>query len=504
MKSYRLPAFAAVVFAIACGASSSDVAATAGKQKLTVTRLAEILGNSPAPLEKDVARAIAELWVNYQLVGLAGASGDSLSDKKMMNYALWSNIDNIRVKKYYDQVSKGWDAQAPGTDEARYASGEALAARHILVKVEQNASPEQKAAAMKKAEGIRAEATPANFAKLAAKSDEPGAAERGGDLGIFGKGMMVPEFEKCVLAIKPGEIAPVCNTSFGYHIIYRSPYEDIKEKFAPIAKQRNVAIAESTYLAKVESANKVALVNGVALKAKAIARNPLGHAKDSEKLATYTGGELQASEFADWLSAYPPQSQIRPQLQQAADSLVEKFVKQIVRNELVLRQADSAKATMDTAEYANLYLNFKNAVTQSWSSLGVDPAKLADSAKSANGDKEKIAATRVEAFFDKLIKSEVQFVDVPYPVSRALQSRYEYAVNDAGLDKAVERAKAVRATSDSVKSQKKQTPGASAPGASAPGASAPGAASPGAMAPSGAPPASPPAPAAAPVPVKKP
>ncbi len=492
MKSYRLPAFAAVAFAIACGASSSsDVAAKAAGQQLTVTRLAEVLGTSQAPLEKDVARSIAELWVNYQLLAEAGAKGDSLSDKKTMDAALWSNIDNIRVKKFYETVSKGWADQAPGTDEDRYNKGEALAARHILVKLEANASPEQKAVAMKKAEAIRAEATPANFVKLAAKSDEPGAAERGGDLGLFGKGMMVPEFEKCLLAIKPGEISPICTTSFGYHIIYRSLYSDVKDKFAPVAKQRNVAIAESTYLSKVEQANAVSLTTNVAVKAKAIARNPLGYAKDADKLATYKGGELTSAEFADWLSAYPPQSQIRPQLIQAPDSLVEKFVKQIVRNELVLKQADSAKAVVDSSELSNLYLNFKNALSQSWTALGVDPTKLADSAKApAGGDKAKIAAYRVESFFDKLVKSEVQFVDVPYPVAHALQAKYEYSVNDAGLDKVVERAKVVRATADSVKAQKTPTPGGAAPkGVGAPPAGAPPAGS---------------APAAPAPPVKKP
>ncbi len=466
MKSYRLPAFAAVAFAIACGASSSpDVAASAGKQQLSVTRLADILGGSQAPLEKDVARSIAELWMNYQLVGLAAANGDSLSDKKTMDYALWSNIDNIRVKKFYDNVAKGWDSVSPGPDETRYNNGEALAARHILVKVDAGATPEQKAVARKKADGIRAEATPANFAKLAAKSDEPGAAERGGDLGLFGKGMMVPEFEKCVMQTKPGEISQVCETSFGFHVIYRSPFGDVAEKFAPIAKQRNVAIAESTYLAKVEEANAVKLESGVEIKAKAIARDPLGYAKNSDKMATYTGGELTASEFADWLAAYPPQSQIRPQLIQAPDTLVSKFVKQIVRNELVLRQADSAKAVIDTAELSNLYLNYKNALSQTWAALQIEPAKLADSAKTpAGGDKEKIAAARIEAFFDKLIKSEVQFVEVPYPIARALQSKYDFSVNDAALDKAVERAKAVRATADSVRAQTNPQPGAAAPG----------------------------------------
>ncbi|WP_353266893.1 peptidylprolyl isomerase [Gemmatimonas sp.] len=467
MKSYRLTVLSAVAFAVACGAASNpDVAATAGNQQLSTARLAEILGSSQAPLEKDVARSIAELWVNYQLVGVAAAKGDSLNDPKVMQDALWSNLDNIRVKKFYDQVSKGWDAQVPGTDEERYKSGEAYAARHILIKTEQGATPEQIAAAKAKAEGILKQATPANFASLAAKSDEPGAKERGGDLGLFGKGMMVPEFEKCVQTIDIGTVGKdLCQTSFGFHIIYRTPFAEVADKFAPVAKQRNVAIAESTYLAKLETGNEVKVASNANVKAKAIAKNPLGYAKDDEALATYKGGKLTAARFAEWLAAYPPSSQIRPQLVQAPDSLVTKFVSQIVRNELVLRQADSAKATVDTAEMSNLFLNYKNAVSQAWNALGVDPVKLADEAKTAGGDKEKFVGTKIDEFFGKLVKNEVPFVDVPYPVARAVQKKYSFAINEAGLDKVLEKAKTVRATADSLKAKNgvPATPGA--PGA---------------------------------------
>lgn len=458
MKSSRLSVLALVAFAVACGAASNpDVAAKAGDQELSATRLAEVIAHSGAPLEKDVARNIAELWVNYQLAGLAAASNDSLSSPKVMQEALWSKIENLRVKKFYDNVSKGWDSLSPGTDEQRYANGEAFAARHILVKIDPNSTPEQIGAAKKKAEGIMAEATPANFAALAAKSDEPGAKERGGDLGLFGRGMMVPEFEKCVVALKPGEISKeVCQTSFGFHVIYRSPFSDVADKFAPIAKQRNVAIAESTYLAKMETSRNVKVEGSAPVKAKAIAKNPLGYIKDNSALATFKGGSLTAARFAQWVMAYPPQAQIRPQLVAAPDTLVEKFVKQIVRNELVLQQADSAKAQADTSELQVLFMNFKSDVMRSWAGLGVDPAKLVDSAN-AKAAKPQIAAAHVDSFFNKLVKNEVPFVELPYEMTHALQQKYPFSINEAGLDKAIEQAKTLRASADSVKAQSAPT-----------------------------------------------
>ncbi|MBS4034112.1 MAG: peptidylprolyl isomerase [Ignavibacterium sp.] len=60
----------------------------------------------------------------------------------------------------------------------------------------------------------------ADFAQAATElSQDPGSAQRGGDLGYFGKGMMVPEFENAVFSGKVGEVQKPVKTSFGYHII---------------------------------------------------------------------------------------------------------------------------------------------------------------------------------------------------------------------------------------------------------------------------------------------
>jgi peptidyl-prolyl cis-trans isomerase D len=146
---------------------------------------------------------------------------------------LWisSNSDKNRVQIPETELRQYYEKNAD-----RFSKPEQVHARHILLKLEGKQEEDVKKQAEDLVKQLRGGA---DFAALAQQySDDPGSKTRGGDLGFFSRGRMVPEFENAAFSQKPNEIGDPVKTQFGYHIIQvlekQAPY---KMEFALVKDQ---------------------------------------------------------------------------------------------------------------------------------------------------------------------------------------------------------------------------------------------------------------------------
>ncbi len=171
---------------------------------------------------------------------------------------------NLRIKKLIEQQVA--DIAVPSDKEiaAFYADNaekfqvpESVKVRHILIAVKPEDDEAAKARKREKVEKIReqlVEKKGENFEAIAAEVSDCPSKSKGGMLGVFGRGQTVPAFEEAAFSQKVGEIGPVVETSFGYHVIEvldrkearEAPLSEMSERISNylVAQKKDTAVKE--------------------------------------------------------------------------------------------------------------------------------------------------------------------------------------------------------------------------------------------------------------------
>ena len=145
------------------------------------------------------------------------------------------NAEEASLAGPSDQEAKEFYAKNP----EQFKEPEQVRASHILVRVDPKADAAAKKKARTEIDAVLKQAkSGTSFETLAKEHSQDGSASQGGDLGYFGKGQMVPQFDQVAFTLKPGQISDVVTTQFGYHIIkvvdHKSgrtvPYEEAESK----------------------------------------------------------------------------------------------------------------------------------------------------------------------------------------------------------------------------------------------------------------------------------
>ena len=304
-----------------------------GKYKVDDARSVEYI-TIPVVASKDdsvaVKKSMAELATQF-----ASAPVDSLfvmqNSEQPYNKALRSPADLPEQLRKQLPLTQG-QIYGPYAENGTYSlykvtstgTGKEPAARasHILIKAD-GATPEAKAAAKAKAQDLLNKIKGgADFAAMARQFGTDGTKDQGGDLGWFGKGRMVPEFEKAIFgATAIGLLPTVVETSFGYHIIKvtalptKQTYQvaEVKKTIAPSDATREAAYARAQELkgqaTNLESFRKLATKDKTLVKqeAKNIERgartvNNLQNARELVRWAfgfNQTGSETKVGDISE-------------------------------------------------------------------------------------------------------------------------------------------------------------------------------------------------------------
>ena len=245
--------------ATASAASGDPVIITAGDITIKQSEFEGAIKTLPAEYQQYAQgpgkKQFAEDYLRMKVLAQKGAKEGLGNDPDVQTQlALMKEnlIANAELKKIDSSIQIS-DEDLKKIYEANAKEYETVKASHILIAFKgspaaQKDKPElTEEQAKAKAEEIRAKLVAgADFAETAKKeSDDTGSGSRGGELGEFGHGQMVPEFEQAAFAAKAGEITPVVRTQFGYHIIKveshsNTPFDQVKSSMEKREHQKRL------------------------------------------------------------------------------------------------------------------------------------------------------------------------------------------------------------------------------------------------------------------------
>lgn len=242
-------------------AANDPVVITVGTQKITQSQYEKLIEALPertraeanGPNRRRFAEQIAEIRAM-----VAEAEARKIHQQEQVKLQLGLQRDTFLASTMYQQMQanmKVTDAQIQAYYDQHKNEWEQVTAKHILVRFQGSRVPVREgqkdlteAEALARVQELRKKLVDgAKFDELAkADSDDTGTGARGGDLGTFGRGQMVPVFETAAFAAKPGELSEPVKSPFGYHLILVTDHKtkDLAAARPEIEKQLKPQMAQ--------------------------------------------------------------------------------------------------------------------------------------------------------------------------------------------------------------------------------------------------------------------
>lgn len=440
-----------------------EIAAEAGGQELKTERLAALMaGIKGVPMSREAADFIAGMWIDQTLFAQAVAAGKDVTDSATAAQVLWPELSQLVAERWHDTLLSRRAPLTPNTADSIYNWGNVRLLQHILVRVPPNAEPPVRAAAQKKAEAALARvARGGDFAKLAKElSDDPGSRDSGGYLPPAPRGKWVTAFDSAGWSLAPGDRTGLIETPFGFHIIRRPPAAEVRDRMLAYAREQVGNQLDAIYLDSLGARRNLKIDRNAptAMRDAITERDRASHS--TAVLATYDKGQLTVADFMKWVNALGPAW--AADITRRPDSSMTQFVRLLAQNQMLLQQADSAGIRATSDEWKSMQQRYSAQVDTLRMSLGLTAADFSDAAMPA-ADRIRAASVKIESHWDEVAKGGPRPRPIPPQLAAILRNSAKYRMDQAGLDRAVELAKAKKAHDDSTNARGTAAP-APAPG----------------------------------------
>ena len=372
---------------VGCSAPSDPAVARAGDHELSVDQLVELLARQNAlPNQPGTVAALADIWVDYALLGIVAQRDPSLSTLDL-SPLLEPQLEQEVVDRFLTSVVTPdtalsdealrdlWDADPP-QDSVR--------ASHILLAFPQGATQAQVDSVVELAIELKDRATSGeSFEALARRySEDPGSGPLGGDLGFFGPGTMFQTFEEATYALEVGEVSDPVQSPSGLHVIQlveRRPtsFESGRAAFRAGVVAQRVRRADSIYLAALDEEAEIEVAPEAVAVLRALVTRPLrdlsARAADrtlvSHRRGRYTAGDLLA-----FLRTSPPDFVL--QAANAPEEDLSGFLRRLGEAQVLGTRAAEAGIRIAEERRDSLYSMTREQVIEAADTLGIRAVPL--------------------------------------------------------------------------------------------------------------------------------
>ncbi len=371
--------------------------ATAGELALSAdSAKAALIRNSRIPIDEQVVRVFAELWVDHALLAQAASEDGALAGLPLGRMTGPMEEDEMLRRLNSDVVAIDSAVARSELVErfAREMPGAVATASQILLLFPRSATRADRDSVGLSAARLRAEIEAgANFESYARRySQDQGSARRGGALGSFPRGRMLQAVDSAVFSMRPGELSAPVQSALGVHLIRLDSIsapglDEVEEELMAAILEERAREGEAAYLEELDSLFALEVSEDAAQIAPAVAARPralLSSRARRRALVSYRDGELSVGEFQDRLRETP--RELAERLAEADADFVQDALSAFARREVLIAEAERLGHRPDDAWRDSAAQATRDAIREAAVAMG-----LADSVRVAAGGAEDSA-----------------------------------------------------------------------------------------------------------------